>query len=131
MSKVLSLQILFASAAIMLCIAYYIAFYHQKHGGYTEDNTPFTTITFVPVIASSLCFLFYALTRSETYKKFGIACVLIYLIPEISLLIVVFSSLANNEDFKLDTSLNGFAEAAPLLYFIALLLGKLLFKKTD
>lgn len=132
MSKAHSLQILFASAAIMLCIAYYITFYHANHSGYVVDNySPMLTILFVPVIASSLCFLFYVLTRSETYKKFGITCILIYLIPQTSLLIVACSALSSNDDFKLGTSLNGFAEIAPLIYFISLLLGSLLLKKID
>lgn len=121
-------QLLFASATVLLSVAYAFSLHAEAAQEAHSNFSSLVAILFVPAIVSALSLLEYNRSHKRVFLRVGLTFSAIAFLLH-ALYIWFAIELVRVAGFKLNTSVSQLVYMAPLCYLILLILSSLLFKK--
>jgi tellurite resistance protein TehA-like permease len=121
-------QLLFASATVLLSVAYAFSLHAEAAKAAYSNFSSLVTILFVPAIVSAVSLLEYNRSHKRVFLYVGLTFLAIAFVFN-SLYIWFVFIMTRGGNSKLNTSVSQLVYMAPLCYLILLIISRLLLKK--
>jgi tellurite resistance protein TehA-like permease len=121
-------QLLFASATVLLSVAYAFGLHAEAAKAAYSNFSSLVTILFVPAIVSAVSLLEYNRSHKRVFLHVGLTFLAIAFLVNFLYIYFVFI-MTRGGDSKLNTSVSQLVYMAPLCYLILLILSSLPLKR--